>query len=225
VTAQEDERRCVARDLHDHLGQQLTGLRIKLENHKESCGDDQKRCAEVEQMQAIAEQLDTDLDFLSWELRPASLDELGLAAALANFIREWSQHFNIPAEFHTTGLEKERLPQEIEINLYRIAQESLNNISKHAEAKGVDILLERRDRHVELIVEDDGKGFDPDGAANQDNKKIGLLNMRERAAFVGGVLEIESSPNEGTTVFVRVPVHTDAAPGASDAGQKGEAHE
>lgn len=206
VTAQEDERRSVARDLHDHLGQQLTGLRIKLENHKESCAGDSKRQAEVEQMQAIAERLDTDLDFLSWELRPASLDELGLPAALANFAQEWSKHFDTPAEFHTTGLDKVRLPPEVEINLYRIAQEALNNITKHAEAKGVDILLERRGHYVELIVEDDGRGFEPDAVAKPDGKMIGLLNMRERAAYVGGTLEIESAPGEGTTVFARVPI-------------------
>jgi two-component system, chemotaxis family, CheB/CheR fusion protein len=206
VTAQEDERRNVARDLHDHLGQQLTGLRIKLENHKQSCGNEASHRAEVEQIQAIAEQLDADVDFLAWELRPASLDEFGLPAALSNYVQEWSKHFDIPAEFHTTGLERQRLPPEVEINLYRIAQEALNNISKHAEAKGVDVLLERRDHHVALIVEDNGKGFEPDGAAKPDGKKIGLQNMRERAAYVGGMLEIESTPGEGTTIFARVPV-------------------
>ncbi|HEX6625630.1 MAG TPA: PAS domain S-box protein, partial [Pyrinomonadaceae bacterium] len=193
VTAQEDERRSVARDLHDHLGQQLTGLRIKLENHKQSCGNDPSHRAEVEQIQAIAERLDADVDFLSWELRPASLDELGLAAALANFVQEWSEHFDIPAEFHTMGLDRQRLPPEIEINLYRIAQEALNNVSKHAGAKGVGVLLERRNQHVALIVEDDGKGFEPDMAAKPDGKRIGLHNMRERAAFVGGMLKIESA--------------------------------
>ncbi len=209
VTAQEDERRNVARDLHDHLGQQLTGLRIQLENHKQSCGDDPSHRAEVERIQAIAERLDEDVDFLAWELRPASLDELGLPAALANFVQEWSKHFDIPAEFHTTGLDKRRLPPEVEVNLYRIAQEALNNISKHAEAKGVDVLLERRDHHVALIVEDDGKGFEPDGGAKLDGKRIGLLNMRERAAYVGGRLEIESTPGEGTTVFARVPARAE----------------
>jgi two-component system CheB/CheR fusion protein len=219
VTAQEDERRSVARDLHDHLGQQLTGLRIKLENHKQSCGGgDPSHRAEVEQIQAIAERLDADVDFLAWELRPASLDELGLPAALANFVREWSEHFDIPAEFHTTGLDRQRLPPEVEINLYRIAQEALNNISKHSEATGVDVLLERRDQHVALIVEDDGKGFEPDGGAKPDGKRIGLLNMRERAAYVGARLEIESAPGEGTTVFARVPIRAEDAPRESGNG-------
>ena len=207
VTAQEDERRNIARDLHDHLGQQLTGLRLKLQNHKDACGDNQKLRTEVEEIQLIAERVDEDLDFLEWELRPASLDEFGLAFALANFVQEWSKHFNTPAEFHTTGLDTKRLPADVEINLYRIAQEAINNISKHAKARAVDVLLERRNSHVTLIIEDDGRGFDPEVVDTKaDGKKAGLQNMRERASFVGGTVDIESHPGKGTTVFVRTPV-------------------
>ncbi|HKR15478.1 MAG TPA: PAS domain S-box protein [Pyrinomonadaceae bacterium] len=211
VTAQEDERCKVARDLHDHLGQQLTGLRLKLQNHKQSCGEDEVLRTQVEQIQAIAEQVDEDVDFLAWELMPASLDEFGLSVALANFVQEWSKHFETSAEFHSLGLDGERLPSEIEINLYRIAQEAMNNISKHADAEGVDVLLERRDSHLVLIVEDDGNGFDPDVVdAKTDGKRMGLLNMRERAAFLRGTVEIESQRGEGTTVFVRVPLPLEA---------------
>lgn len=207
VTAQEDERRKIARDLHDHLGQQLTGLRLKLQTHKEACGDDEKLCTAVEQLQAIAQRVDEEMDFLAWQLMPASLDEFGLPVALANFVQEWSKHFDTPAEFHTMGLESERLPAEIEINVYRIAQEAMNNIAKHAEAAGVDVLLERRDSHLVLIVEDDGKGFEPEVIdAKIDGKKIGLMNMRERASFVRGTIEIESHLGDGTTVFVRIPL-------------------
>jgi len=160
------------------------------------------------------------VDFLAWELRPASLDELGLAVALANFVQEWSKHFDTPAEFHTTGLDRERLAPEVETNLYRIAQEALNNISKHAKATGVDVLLERRDHQAVLIVEDDGLGFEPEVvAAKPDDKRIGLINMRERASFVGGTLEIESNPGDGTTVFVRIPIPSDE-PSRADAASK-----
>ena len=207
VTAQEDERRNIARDLHDHLGQQLTGLRLKLQNHKDACGDNQKLRIEVEDIQAIAERIDEDLDFLEWELRPASLDEFGLAFALANFVQEWSKYFNIPAKFHITGLDADRLPPEVEINLYRIAQEAMNNISKHAKARAVDVLLERRNSYVTLIIEDDGRGFDPEVIETKaDGKKAGLLNMRERASFIGSTVDIESQPGGGTTVFVRTPI-------------------
>jgi two-component system CheB/CheR fusion protein len=219
VTTQEDERRRVARDLHDHLGQQLTGLRIKLENHKfVVCADNPLHQTQIEEIQAIAERLDADVDFLSWELRPASLDEFGLTVALENFVQEWSKHFGISAEFHTTGTDHERLAPEIEINLYRIAQEALNNIAKHAEATGVDVLLQRRDPYVELIVEDNGKGFEPDAVSAKDERSIGLLNMRERASFVGGALQIESNKGDGTTVFVRIP--TDEPQLSSAAGSK-----
>ncbi|HEX3560623.1 MAG TPA: CheR family methyltransferase [Pyrinomonadaceae bacterium] len=205
VCTQEDERRRIAREIHDHLGQQSTALRLNLEALKEQCLAYEELCGPVAQTQAIAARLDSDIDFLAWELRPASLDDLGLAAALANFVKDWSKHFEIPAEYHTTGMDKDRPSPETEISLYRIAQEALNNTYKHAHAARVDVLLERRDHHVVLIVEDDGAGFNPE-EATASHEGLGLLGMRERAALVGGSLEIESAPGEGTTVFARVPV-------------------
>jgi chemotaxis family two-component system sensor kinase Cph1 len=129
---------------------------------------------------------------------------VGLAAALENFVHEWSEHFHITAEYHSTGLGKRRLAPELETNLYRVAQEALNNIAKHAGATRVGVILERRNRHVALIVEDNGRGFDPE-AASEGERGMGLLNMSERVALAGGSLEIESAPGEGTTVFARVP--------------------
>ncbi len=212
VTAQEEERKRVARDLHDQLGQQLTALQLKLESHRARLADDDGLCAEVEEIQTVARQLDNEVDFLAWELRPASLDDLGLPVALSNFVEEWSKHVGIPAEFHTTGFvsEADRLPSEIETNLYRIAQEALNNIYKHAEANSVDVIFERRADQVMLIVEDDGKGFKLRTAIGPKDRGIGLINMRERASFVGGTLEIESKKGVGTTLFVRVPLAVDS---------------
>ena len=208
VTAQEEERKRVARDLHDQLGQQLTALQLKLETHRTRLAGDEASRAQVEEIQTIARQIDNEVDFLAWELRPASLDDLGLPAALQNFIEEWSKHVGTPAKFHTTGFvsEADRLPPEIEINFYRIAQEALNNIYKHAEAGGVDVIFERRADQVVLIVEDDGKGFNLRTAVGSKDRGIGLINMRERASFVGGTLEIESRKGVGTTLFVRVPL-------------------
>jgi PAS domain S-box-containing protein len=205
VRTQEDERRRIAREIHDHLGQQSTALRLNLETLKDRCVGYEELCEPIAQTQAIAARLDADVDFLAWELRPASLDDLGLAAALANFVKDWSKHFQIQAEYHTSGMDEDRPSPETEITLYRIAQEALNNTYKHAQAGLVDVLLERRDGHVVLIVEDDGGGFDPDEIA-ESQQGLGLLGMRERAALVGGTLEIESSPNEGTTIFARVPI-------------------
>ena len=205
VSAQETERRRIARDLHDLLGQQLTALRLNLAAIKDGCGEDGGRLSDqIKRAQAAAERLDAEVDFLAWELRPSALDAAGLPAALENFVHEWTEHYGIKADFHTTGLGKRRLAFEVEISLYRIGQEALNNVVKHAEARRVDVILERRDGNVVLIVEDDGKGFDP-SAAVLGESGMGLLNMRERAALADGTLEIESAPGKGTTVFARAP--------------------
>ena len=207
VRAQEDERRRIARDIHDQLGQQMTALRLNLETLNEACGQDDELRRKLEQTKAIAERLDADVDFLTWELRPAALDDIGLAEALASYVREWSVYAGIEAQFHTSGMDRGRLASETETNLYRITQEALNNTMKYAQAKRVDVLLERRDSQVVLIIEDDGVGFNPKQVADGDGEKgMGLVGMRERAALVGGILEIESKPKEGTTIFARVPV-------------------
>ncbi|MCA1564410.1 MAG: PAS domain S-box protein [Acidobacteria bacterium] len=207
VRAQEDERRRIARDIHDHLGQQMTALRLNLEALDQGCNESVDLRGKLEQTKTIAERLDADVDFLAWELRPAALDDIGLAQALGNFVRQWSKHSGVETEFHTTGMDKERLSPETETNLYRITQEALNNTLKYAKATRVDVLLERRDSQVVLIIEDDGVGFDPTRQAGADGDNgMGIIGMRERAALVGGSLEIESKPKKGTTVFAHVPV-------------------
>jgi PAS domain S-box-containing protein len=225
VTIQEDERRRIARDLHDHLGQQMTALRLNLESLKQNCDNDERAREKIEQAQASAARIDADVDFLAWELRPAALDDLGLAATLADFVKEFSRHFGVPTEFHARGFGRKRLAPEIETNLYRIAQEALNNVHKHAAAGKADVLLELRDERVVMIVEDDGRGFDQVESAAERNggdRGLGLVGMRERAALVGGTVEIETSPGEGTTVFVRVPAEFDRAQTKRRGGKKRE---
>jgi two-component system, chemotaxis family, sensor kinase Cph1 len=208
VSAQEIERQRISRDLHDTFGQQLTALRLNLESFKEQLSQQPELQERISQTQLIARQIDSDLDFLAWELRPAMLDELGLASSLEGFIADWSAQFGIAAEFHTAGLTAVRLPPEIENNLYRIAQEALNNVYKHAEAGRADVMLEYRDKSVVLIIEDDGKGFNPNEKINLE-EGLGLISMRERAALVGGTLEIESALGKGTTIFARIPIQPD----------------
>ena len=203
VGAQEDERKRIARDLHDELGQQLTALRMKLEATRKIC-EQEEICGKIDEIQLIAKQIDADVDFLAWELRPAALDDLGLIAALENYMREWSRHAGVTTEFHAPKSKKMRLAPEIEINLYRITQEALNNTHKHAEAKNVNVVLEERDDLIVLIVEDDGEGFNPNLKMNR-SKGLGLMGMQERAALLKGTFEIESAPKQGTTVFIRVP--------------------
>jgi two-component system, chemotaxis family, CheB/CheR fusion protein len=205
VTIQENERRRIARELHDQLGQQMTALRLKLESVGAS-GRGRALLERVRQAQALAAEIDSNVDFLAWEMRPASLDELGVEAALQNFVREWAKQFGVEAAFHSSGFEDERLQPEVEANLYRILQEALQNVHKHAGADRVDVLLERRDGEAVLIVEDNGKGYDAEREVARDsNKGMGVVNMRERATLVGGALEMESTPGRGTTIFVRVP--------------------
>ncbi len=202
--AQELERLRIARDLHDNLGQQLTWLRLNLDLLKASCGTQAEACERIEKAQEIAESIEREVDFIAWELRPAALDQLGLAQALDDFTQEFSKHYRVAAEFHSTGMKEVRLAPDVETNLYRIAQEALNNVMKHAGANRVGVLLERVDGNVSLIVEDDGVGFEP-GMAVDGERGMGLLSMRERAAQIGGTLEIESEPGAGTTLYVRVP--------------------
>jgi len=205
VAALEDERRRIARDIHDHFGQQITALRLKLDTVKKASGDNSELIELTEDVQKTAAALDANVDFIAWELRPASLDDLGLRVALAQFVNEWSSHTGIPAEFHAAGLSKSRLDYDIETNLYRVAQEALNNILKHAAAANVSVLLEKSRNQVSLIIEDDGAGFNPKVKANR-KKGLGLVGMLERAKICGGTLEIESAKGKGTTVFVRIPL-------------------
>jgi two-component system, chemotaxis family, CheB/CheR fusion protein len=212
ISAQEDERQRISRELHDHLGQLLTALQLNLASLTKRNVKSGDLRAGVTQAQEVAKQIDAGLDFLIWELRPAALDDLGLPAAIANFTAEWSKHFDVPAEFHSRGLDHQRFTPEVEINLYRIAQEALNNVAKHAQANRVDVLIERRQQDLVLIIEDDGIGFEyqQQQQPNERGRGLGLLGMRKRVALVGGTMEIESAPGSGTTVFVRVPLSTQA---------------
>lgn len=208
VDAQEDERKRIARDLHDELGQQLVALRMKLEAVRKIC-EDKAVCDKIDEIQMIAKHLDANIDFLAWELRPASLDDLGLSLTLENYVAEWSKHSGITSEFKALRLKKDaRLDSIVETNLYRITQEALNNTHKHARASKANVMLERRDRSVVLIIEDDGRGFDVEDKLNR-SKGLGLVGIFERAALVGGNVEIESAAGKGTTIFVRVPVERD----------------
>ena len=204
VTTQEDERRRIARDLHDELGQQVTALRLKLENAKEICNEEPV-CDEIDATQSLAQRLDDDIGFLAWELRPATLSESGLPATLTAYVKEWSRFTSIAAEFHAKGFATVNLTPDMDLNLYRIAQEALNNVFKYADAKNVSVLLENRGSEISLIIEDDGRGFDF-VHEQSDKSGLGLIGMHERAALLGGTLEIESSQDGGTTIFTRVPL-------------------
>jgi PAS domain S-box-containing protein len=205
ITAQEEERRRISREIHDQIGQDVSALILKLAALKNECRGQDGLFEQVESAELMAVQLDDGLDSLVWTVRPTALDDLGLLPALSNVVKSWSRQFAIGAKLHTRGMEKYRLAWEIETALYRAVQEALNNVAKHARARNVDILLERHDRDVSLIVEDDGVGFEAESAFTAGAKGLGLVGMRERAALAGGTMVIESSPGHGTTMFIRIP--------------------
>lgn len=218
ISVQEEERRRIARDLYDHLGQQATALGLKLEALMARAAPPFRTA--LEELQEGVSRLDREIDFLAWELRPAALGEVGLVVALANFVREWSKNYGIPADFHVAGLEgRPPLEFEVETNIYRIAQEALNNAHKHAKPKRVAVLLERREQELTLIVEDDGRGFDPgqEIEVKPGDRGLGLAGMRERAAILGGRLEVESALGQGTTIFGPVPLGSARAAAAGGA--------
>ena len=215
VVAQEEERRRIARNLHDDLGQRLTALRLTLEAGVTEQGELPEAISQALEMLA---RIDHSVDFLAWELRPAALDELGLDKVLENYVHEWSRHTGIGATFHASGRDIERFAPELEASIYRIAQEALNNVAKHAHARSVNVVLDQREATIALYVEDDGDGFHPMGPGDT---MIGLIGMRERAAALGGTTEIEPTPDGGTTVIARIPLSTpqlDRSRRSSDAG-------
>ncbi len=202
VLAQEDERRRIARELHDQLGQQLTALRLTLETVKAQSVERTELRVQVETLQELAQQLDKDIAFRLCELRRTTIEDLGLRAALTTYVHAWSKHFGIPARLHASPATDQRVTAEVETTLYRLAQEALNNVAKHARADHVDVVLARTAGSLSLIIEDNGVGFDVSALENS-GPRFGLIGMRERAALVDADLQIESMPGRGTTVIVR----------------------
>ncbi len=205
VHAQEDEQQRIAREMHDQFGQNLSALALKLSALKKEYKNENKLHGQFDALEAIVKQLDADIDFLVREMRPTALDDFGLVVALSNYLQNWSKHFGVRAELHASGMEKDRLTSEMKTVLYRVTQEALTNVAKHAKAENVDVILERRADSVSVLIEDDGIGFDGERAFGADEKGFGLIGMRERAALVGGILEIESHPGGGATVVIRIP--------------------
>jgi PAS domain S-box-containing protein len=214
VTAQEHERSRISRELHDQMGQSLAALMLGLKSLQDS-GQFESEHPRLEQLQNVTNQLANEVHTLARELRPTALDDLGLHTALSNYVKEWSDRCEVPADFHSNGLLAARLSGEIETTVYRLVQEALTNIMKHAKAQNVGIIVEQRAKHVLVIIEDDGLGFDAEGLLNTPLRKrrLGLLGMQERIELVGGNLNIESTPGLGTTVLAHIPVSNDQAEG------------
>jgi signal transduction histidine kinase len=220
VSAQEEERGRIARELHDEMGQELSALMLGLDSLRRSFGaaspDGGGRARDVRKLEEIADRLIEDLHSIARELRPAALDDLGLHGALTNLVEEWTERSGLPVSLYSAS-ENQRLPWQVETTLYRFVQEALTNVRKHAAARSVSIVVKGFPDHVRVVVEDDGRGFEVAKVLRSGPGAggLGLLGMRERVALAGGTLEIESAPGRGTTLVARLPVEAHGASGAA----------
>jgi len=203
LSAQEEERARVARDLHDQVNQSLTGVLLRLEAARSAAPPELE--AELVETSTLAHQAMDELLTVARQLRPTALDDLGLSAAIAGQIEQLSSE--VDANFEVDG-DVAGLDPDIQLVVYRVAQESLGNAIRHSGAERIDIRLSRANSVVELSVKDDGSGFTFDEA----NSGLGLGGMRERAILVGGDLQIESRPGHGTSIRLTVPDRTRTDP-------------
>jgi signal transduction histidine kinase len=204
IGAQEEERRTIARELHDEVGQALTAVQVELsvaQRRLKTAGHAPALLGDAESITHGALQTVRDISQL---LHPALLDDLGLAAAIDWQARTFEARHGIRAEVQQDGLLK-RLPREVELAAYRIVQEALTNVAKHSRASTVRITLRRQDANLEVVVEDDGRGFEPGDVADPQ-RGLGIVGMRERAALLSGRIAFESGGGAGTRVDVRLPV-------------------
>jgi signal transduction histidine kinase len=204
IAAQEAERQRLARELHDEAAQTLTALSLGLRRLQDDQNLPLPQRKLAEDLKSQTTGLASELHRLSVELRPSALDRVGLVGALEQYIQEFKRRYTLEAQFESDNLDQTSLSPEIETNLYRIIQEALTNVARHAQARSVSVLLQVRDGQIVTTIEDDGKGFDL--AQAQKNGRLGLFGMQERAAMLGGSLNIEAAPGQGTTVFVKIPL-------------------
>jgi PAS domain S-box-containing protein len=200
MTAQDEERRRIARELHDETGQSLTALLVGLRTIEGS----QTVAQAVELAQRLREttaQTLVDVGRLWQGLHPGILDHLGLAAAVTRQVQEFAERHEVAVDVRIEGLDAEPLPPLLQTTVYRVLQEALTNVARHAGARSVSVRLVRDEATVELGVQDDGAGFEPG-----DGGRLGLRGMRERAALLGGSVEVESQPGAGTTITAYLPV-------------------
>lgn len=203
VEIQEAERGHVARELHDETGQALSYLLLGLSLLEREGGDPAAVSERVHELEEMVDEMLENLHRLAMNLRPATLDYLGLVAAMDQYVETLNNQHTMTVQFQAAGIEGERLPAIMETALYRVVQEALTNVVRHAQASRADVLLERRDNRLIVVVEDDGRGFDPRAAL--ESGRLGLFGMQERAEMLGGTMTIESAAGKGTTVVVEVP--------------------
>jgi signal transduction histidine kinase len=208
MKTQEDERRMISRELHDRVGQDLSGVKLALETLF-----DQQPAATAEikekviQLSRLLERSIFTVRDLAYDLRPPGLDEMGIVQALAMFCDDFSEKTHIRTDYRSVGIEKMKLDFNTQINLYRMIQEGLNNIHKHAEASCAAVKLTAAYPHIILRIEDNGKGFDVEKRAREidSEKRMGLRSLQERTDLLGGVMIVRSQPGQGTKILIKLP--------------------
>jgi two-component system sensor histidine kinase UhpB len=208
IQAQEQERLRLAHELHDQTGQSLTGVMLELKRYEGSVSEPDRARLRLLRMQL--ERVGQALHHVVWELRPPSIDELGLQSALGDYIAEWSAQYGIDADFHCSGVESDDLSEEASTTVYRVVQEALTNVVKHArQVTSVSVVIDRIGQNLRLTVEDNGSGFSTDLPSQPKGRRdggLGLPGMRERLTLIGGEFDVESSVGVGTTIFARIPL-------------------
>jgi len=209
VNAQEAERRRISYELHDEIGQTLTAINFNLAKIQKALPPEldpiiSERLAEA--VLLTGQTLEQTRE-LSLDLRPSMLDDLGLVPTLRWYVNRYAKRFDLEVEFEALDLE-DRLPAQMETVLYRVAQEALTNIARHAQANRVSLHLERQESAVRTVIEDNGRGFEVENLASREAAVggVGLLGIRERVVSLGGRFNIESHPGQGTRLTIEIPV-------------------
>ncbi|MHB8793690.1 MAG: sensor histidine kinase [Thermoleophilia bacterium] len=208
IKAQEEERKRIARELHDETSQSLTGLVIGIRMVQEIVPNDMPEIIErLGNINDLAHATLNEVHTMAIRLRPSVLDDLGLAAALRSYSKEFSEITGIKVEMQLLGM-SQRLTPELETVLYRVVQEALTNVARHSGASNCRVTLKRKERSINGVINDDGQGFDSQSVMMSDEKGrgLGLHGMKERIELVGGSLEFDSRPNDGTSIFIEVPL-------------------
>jgi signal transduction histidine kinase len=203
ISAEDDERRRIARELHDETGQSLTALLVGLRAIEEQAITVDVQSA-AKRLRRVAAQTVDDVGRLARGLHPSVLDDMGLAAAARRYVNDFVRSFGVPVTLRLERVTSNDVPQLAQTTMYRILQESLTNVARHARAQAVKVALTHRGAMLQLVVEDDGVGFDPRGTLTSTSG-LGLHGIRERVAMLGGAVEIESTPGKGVLLRAHVP--------------------
>jgi signal transduction histidine kinase len=218
ASAQEEEQRRISRELHDQIGQTVTGLSLGLKALEQGLAkgaSEEGATAQVRWLEQLAAQIGRDIHRTASDLRPTAIDDLGIFKAIEAYVAEWQERYGIRVDIQTLGRD-DALPADAAAVLYRLIQEGMTNILKHASASKVSIVLEKKPEGLALVLEDNGIGFDPDGVCRPPSgigrtQGLGLSGMKERVALLGGTIAFESEPGRGCTIFIQIPLQTSEA--------------